>query len=156
MRKHTLANRSPSPESQAVKVNSAGQGPSPHYRHLTSTPTSRHPHCSQLSGPQGQTRHWPYTLRPESLPVGLQPYFSLWSPSQDAVGCMSRWRKASLQLPASLLSPVPGTCWMDISPQTTPSSSSSLTVSSYFTSHMWETPPCLTQSPHLPQNKTEN
>lgn len=78
--KHTLANRSPSTNC----------------RHLSST--SRHPHCSQLRlrgiDPMSAmpTQAW-------VLACG-SPTFSLWSPSQDAVGCMSKWRKASLQLPA--------------------------------------------------------
>lgn len=45
--------------------------------------------------------------------------FSLRSLGQDAVGRLSRWTKASLN--SLLLSPVPGTFWMDIRPQTTPS-----------------------------------
>lgn len=116
MHSHTcmnIANRSPSPEPQPIKVNSAGHGPSPNYRHLTST--SRHFHCSQLSGPEGHTKHWPCTLNAWVLACG-PPTSTFHSDPRARMQLDVRQgggRPASNSL---LLSPVPGTCWMYISP----------------------------------------
>lgn len=93
-----------------------------------------------------QTKLWSWTFRPKSLPVGLQP--SLSSPSQDAIGRVSTWRMANLQLTVTLYCPRK-TCWIDVSPQTAPHSSSFLTLSSYFSCYTREIPPSLTQNPCL-------
>lgn len=92
------------------------------------------------------------TPRPEPLPVGLQPYISLWSSCQDAVGQKSRWRKANFQLPAPLSRPrnfLDGNHPLNISLLLILPFSTSLIPSSYFTSHMWEIPQTLTLNPQL-------
>lgn len=121
-------------------------------------PPPENPQYSQLLGPEGHTWHWPCTFR---KPSGLNP--GLWASNltfhsdlkarMELDGCQGEGRPASNSL---FLSPVPRTRWMDVSPPPQNNSiflilpfSTSFTLSSYFTTNMWEIPPPLTRKTHI-------
>lgn len=139
-----------SPKPQTVKVNSARHGPSPNYCHSTFS--------SQLSGPEGETWHWPCPLTKLSgwglglWAVGLQPSFcSDLQVDMQLDGCQSGGRPAFVSL---LLSPSSLSGLRISLDGDQPENTSlflilpSVTLPSYFTLDLWETPPSFSQNSH--------
>lgn len=149
MYKHTLANFSPSTQPQTLKVNNVGHGPSLNYRHFHHHLHLQTPSLLPAVRPRGtdpvlamHSQAWVLACGPPNIT------FWLWSLSQDAVGRASRWRKfQSLTLLSSPRNSLDG--YQVPNNSLILPSSSSLALSSYFTSHMWENPASLTQNPCL-------